>query len=417
MPIDNTRTNQHEADSCNLLVDKFFAYYTHNNIFYDTPAKEFCDAVVIFEDYNIVFQMKRSESGNIDNYNKLLKHGIGQLIRNKKIIRKRVDLRVGASKNSPQFDMPFGSKTFYILLMDGMWEYLDPNSSEEKYKTLMTDDRYKYLREETHYSDFIDANRINNDFFIFNDYAQFEKTLRHCSTIKDFIHYLEFKRDLVHGGARGVIAPHDEAILSWFILGDRNILNNLDDKTFLIFDDRLTLNDDRIHKKLRGEEVSYAVVDKNLIELFYKHGNDNGLGTNAEIALREIIALNRQQRLGLTNRCLDVQESERFLAMFWQDDRKTLYCISDYGERRRKMYGHRFENVEEYIMNILYPVACYKINQQGERFDKKIFIVYGRKKDNLIERTLLMTLNEAAPDDIELGKKLEEGLQLKMNHG
>lgn len=410
MPINNSRTNEHETQSCQLLVNNFFAYYTHNNIYYGKPAKEFCDALVVFEDYNLVFQMKRIENSNIDNYNKQFEHGISQLKGCERIIENNLALQFGQGKNSSPFNISLGKKTFYILLMDGMWEYLDPALSEDKYRILMTDGKYKYLREETHYSDFIDESRINNDFFVFNDFRQIEKTLKHCSTIKDFIHYLEFKRYLMQSKAK-LMALHDEAILSHFILGGRSVLKDLDDKTFLIFGDELNLNSDEVKERLRQEEVSHRVIDKNLIQPFLNKRSDE----NIEVATREIVALTRQQRLCLTNNCLTIQESQRFLAMFYPDDRETMYCISDYSDKRRNVYQNKFKTVEEYIINILYPIACYQISKIGKSFDKTVFILYGIAKDNLKERTLAMIEGEATPHDIECGKVLEEGLQLKIN--
>ena len=64
-------TNQ-EKEQCKNLLDKFFVYYVHNNL-YNNKNEEFCDALVKFEDYNLIFQMKSVQNQNIKSYNKLLK--------------------------------------------------------------------------------------------------------------------------------------------------------------------------------------------------------------------------------------------------------------------------------------------------------------------------------------------------------
>jgi hypothetical protein len=82
MPINYKKcASDQEKENCEVLVNKFFAYYTHNNLFYKEGVneKEFCDALVIFEDCNLVFQMKSLNNKTINNYNTGLERGITQL--------------------------------------------------------------------------------------------------------------------------------------------------------------------------------------------------------------------------------------------------------------------------------------------------------------------------------------------------
>jgi hypothetical protein len=127
-----------------------------------------------------------------------------------------LELYQGQGKKAPRLDIKFGNKTFYILLMeDGqsdlyngiegnfILEEDEPsnirNDSEiknlcEKYESQEIREKYKYFFENEISKDVnedwnkkgIDLKK-NNNLFIYNSQEFFDKTLKHCTTITDYI--------------------------------------------------------------------------------------------------------------------------------------------------------------------------------------------------------------------------------------
>jgi hypothetical protein len=404
--------SNHEKESCKSLVDKFFAHYTHNNLYYEN-CEEFCDALVIFEEYNLVFQMKSIQNARVENYNENLKKGINQINKNYEFLQNtdKHPIYIGKGKKERiKFDKNLGKKTFYILLMDGMWEFLKDglevlcekieNSGDYKTDEKFEHEFKKYecllgLRE----PDNLPAGRLYSEYFIFNSKEYFEKTLKHCSTIKDLVNFLEFTALVTE---KRIIVPHDEALLHFFILGGRQIINQKHD--IIILDESLKLEDQRIKNKLTQEKNSTRIIDRNLIDLFSYKQNTSKICSNSELAVRELVSLNRSQRVSLTNLILKIQLERGYLGIFFREDRNTTYCISYYSEQRKKIYRLDMSN---YIQKILYPHLCYKLSLQSKLPNKVIFIVYEKQDDLQCLRTLVYIEGLPNDQDIKSGQEIE----------
>jgi hypothetical protein len=413
MPINYKKcASDHEKESCKSIVNKFFAYYTHNNLYYDN-CEEFCDALVIFEDYNLVFQMKSLQNKRITNYNENLKKGIKQINQNYQFLQNpdKAPIYIGkGKKDRKNFDKNLGKKTFYILLMDGMWDwikdgleglskkiedsgdYKDPEKFRDEFK------KYEYLLG-LNYPDNLPEDRLYSKYFIFNSKEYFEKTLKHCSSIKDFVDFLEFTALAME---RRIIVPHDEALLHCFILGDRQIINQNYD--IIILDESCNLEDQRIKDKLVQEEDSVQIIDRNLIDLFSYEQNTSKVCSNSELAIRELVSLNRSQRVGLTNLILKIQLEQGYLGIFFREDRNTVYCVSHYSEQRKGIYRL---DTPKYIHNILYPHLCYKLSLQSKLPNKVIFIVYEKYDNSQCLRTLTYIEGLPSDQDITNGQEIE----------
>jgi hypothetical protein len=170
--------------------------------------------------------------------------------------------------------------------------------------------------------------------------------------------------------------PHDEALLHFFILGGRQIINQKHD--IIILDESLNLEDQRIKDKLTQEKNSTRIIDRNLIDLFSYKQNTSKICSNSELAVRELVSLNRSQRVSLTNLILKIQLEQRYLGVFFREDRNTIYCISYYSEQRNKIYR---QDISNYIQKILYPHLCYKLSLQSKLPNKVIFIVYEKQDE------------------------------------
>lgn len=403
MPINNEKfASGQEEKVCKTLLDKFFAYYTHNNVYYKNH-EEFCDALVIFEDYNLVFQMKSVQNENINSYNINLIDGIRQLNENYVALSDMGNLRLyignGKRKRKP-FNQKLGKKTFYILVMDGMWNFIkdgledlcDKVPSEESNK-------YRYLigLEEP---DNLPSNKLYSEYFIYNSREYFEKVLRCCSTIKDFVNFLEFTKGI---SQKRIIIPHDEALLSLFLLEDRQILES-DPDVIHILDDSCNLQDERIINILKSEEESRRIVDKNLIELFLYEQNKNDICHKSEPAIKEIAALTRRQRLFLTHLIIQVQLEDRYAAILFNDERDTMYCVGNYSDIRKRDYKL---DVKDYIRQILYPHLSYQAFRQNKLLSKTVLVVYERTTENLVLRTLVHVDTPANSEVIANGEEID----------
>lgn len=430
MPIDEKGcANGHEKESCKVLVNKFFTYYTHNNLYYreDRNEKEFCDALVIFEDYNLIFQMKSLASKRIENYNTNLEKegkkgsgGVAQLNKNHAIMQNADAIKFyqkdGDNKN--YFNKKFGSKTFYILLMDGMQDWIEDGveglcqkiADSGKYKTdeEFVDEFKKYeLLLGLKRPENLPQEKLNSEYFIFNSTKQFEKTLKHCSTIKDFVNFLEFKAALMASNNQ-IVATNDEALLHLFLLGDRRII--IPNDALIIIDESCNLEDQRIKDKFTQEEFSVEMIDRELIDSFSYQQNSSEECNNSELAVRELVSLNRRQRAGLTELILQVLLQKQYLGIFFREDRDTIYCISFYSKIRKEIYRL---DTRSYIHNVLYPHLCYKISLQNKSPNKVIFIVY-EKHDYMQAsiKTLAYIEGLSSDRDIEDGKQIEEIINL-----
>lgn len=400
MPVNNKKfASNQEEKVCKTLLDKFFAYYTHNNIYYENH-EEFCDALVIFEDYNLVFQMKSVQNENINSYNRNLIDGIKQLNKNYEALRDTTNLNlyIGKGSHRKSFNQPLGKKTFYILVMDGMWNFIKdgleglcdkvPSDDSKKYRYLIGLEKPDNLPDDKLYS----------EYFIYNSREYFEKVLRCCSTIKDFVNFLEFTTEITK---KKIFIPHDEALLHLFLLGDRQVLEN-DLDAIHIIDDSCNLQDERIVSILNSEEESRRIVDKNLIELFLYEQNKKDICQKSEPAIKEIAALTRQQRLSLTNLIIQVQLEDKYGAIFFNDERDTMYCIANYSNFRKASYNL---DVKDYIPKILYPHLSYQAFKQKKLLGKTVLVVYERATNNLVLRTLV---HVDTPADLEVIANGEE---------
>ena len=145
-------------------------------------------------------------------------------------------------------------------------------------------------------------------------------------------------------------------------------------------------------------------ISRNLIDLFSYKQNTSKICSNSELAVRELVSLNRSQRVSLTNLILKIQLEQRYLGVFFREDRNTIYCISYYSEQRNKIYRLDISN---YIQKILYPHLCYKLSLQSKLPNKVIFIVYEKYDDLQCLRTLTYIEGLPSDQDIANGQEIE----------
>jgi hypothetical protein len=283
-------TNQ-EKKNFKLLISKFFQYYTYNNIYFreNNNYPEFCDALVVFEDYNLIFQMKTRVS-NISHWNEGYVEGLLQLEKNFITMQNpNIDIRIGQGKKAPKLDIQLGKKTFYILLMDGMSELYNNDVKNITYEK-MNLDNYHYFFFNTIPDDQIKHLKKSDNLFIYSSQETFEKTLKYCSTIKDYINFLEFTKDFIYNTKGEVLIPHDECLLYLFLTNSRSLANDCD---FLIIDDSCNLSDTLIKELLEKENESYQTIDRDLIEFSINQSFDKD-------SIRNLAKLNRRDRVLLT---------------------------------------------------------------------------------------------------------------------
>ena len=152
------------------------------------------------------------------------------------------------------------------------------------------------------------------------------------------------------------------------------------------------------------------IIDRELIDSFSYQQNSSEVCNNSELAVRELVSLNRRQRAGLTELILQVLLQEQYLGIFFREDRDTIYCISFYSKIRKEFYRL---DTHSYIRDVLYPHLCYKISLQNKSPNKVIFIVY-EEHDYLQASIKTLTYIEGLPSDrdIEDGKQIEEIINL-----
>lgn len=275
-------TTQQEDGNFKILIDRFFEFYTHHHVYFKKCKNynELCDALVVFEDYNLVFQMKTRKKGIVD-WNGGYDEGLQQLECNFASVQNgNLVLKKGQGKKAPTLDIKLGSKTFYILLMDGI--------TEDEIEQLMENDTDANWRE--NYRKFyhhtfpqeIKHLKLNENCFIYNTQAIFETTLKYCTTILDYINFLEFTKGMMNAGSK-IIIPHNEVLLTLFLRGNREV--KFEGYDYVCFGEDHSLSLPEIEEMLEKERESYELVDKELIK-----------NISEERVVRELVRLRRVDR-------------------------------------------------------------------------------------------------------------------------
>ncbi len=335
--------NHDENRNIEKLIQCFFKYYVYHHVHIKDGNNypEFSDGLVVFDDFNLVFEMK-TRKGDIARYNEGYDAGIEQLKKAfSRIQSGQIDLRIGQDKNAPKLDIRLGKKTFYILLMHGMSDdYNDIENAMNDDKGNNCYERFLLNIPQTNLSPLV----INKNLFIYNSEEAFDKTLKHCSTIKDYINFLEFTSEMHHNDGkckitRKIILPHDEVLLYLFLNNNRmgtNIVNNLKEYDYINFNDDVNLSDQTIKNRINEEWDSHQIIDKGLIEFLI---NQN----ISEEIIRDYVRLERSGRYKLAKA---IQE-RRTVFIIPKECHDILYCV-DYGYDD---YGNF--TIEEYIEEIL----------------------------------------------------------------
>lgn len=401
MPINYKKcATEQEKIACKQLVDKFFIYYVHNNLYYYENNKEFqfCDALVIFEDYNLIFEMKSIKNQNINSYNKNLKKGVKQLNRSYEKMKNIESLKlfIGKRNNKKEFNQKFGTKTFYILLMDGMSDFY--KDQENFINNGNKDSNFDYLML-SKAPDNLEKDKLNNEYFIYNSKEEFENTLKYCSTIEDFIKFLEFTKDIIYNRKEGnkLCILNEYGLLHLYVRNNRKLISDIKEEDFVIIADDCDLSHPDMASLIKNEEESYKMIDEDLINFSMNQKND-------EYIIKDFVKLNRKCRIGLVNAI----NQKKGTGIIIRDDSQDIIYVVDYQYDSFKKLDNAI-TLENYVNNILRPILIYR-ELNNINFKSMSILLY-HSSNGFKNRALIKINGEQTKDDYEHGKKVHELLK------
>jgi len=344
MPINYKKcTTEQEKTHCKQITETFFSYYAYNNL-YNECNHEFCDALVIFENYNLIFQMKSTANQNQESYMRNLKKGTDQLKINEEQMKdiSNLKLYIGTGTEKKEFHNNFGKKTFYILIMDGMSDYFE---KEDDFMTL----KYPPLFS-SNAPDNLEQSKLYKEYFIYHTKEEFENTLKYTSTIKDYIDYLEFSADVIHNRKPEVrlLCKNKYNLLHLFLtkVSNKHLIDSIKENHAIIAED-LDLNHQDIISILEQNKESY-LIDNLITNLMNSKCDEN--------ITRDLVSLRRACRIDLA-KAINCNINSIF-----KNNSDDIVYIVDYQYYTTKLYEKMtLENyVNNYYLSKCRDIGSYK---------------------------------------------------------